>query len=415
MTGDELGPDGTPLDGDDSEVKITPPKAPEVNPEVYENTVALIQRGFLTAFAELNGIPFVFKSLNHHEFDLIRLMTGLSPSSQTVPPRFWDVFLAHMVLFVDGHNVLAERSRHLSEIANTFREIPNLARIRLIRQLSELNRKASQATLLVEAYASESYSRWRWAQVYGMDLTSPAATGIAGTESLGLSYAQLSWRAINHYEDLRDQNEAEWENAKFVSGSMAGKGIQKVYNRDNERRRKEREERWNKKDQLIRHVLFGEPVESDKRYGGAQVVVVANTVEELADQVEKSLRGEKDWHDNVVQEYEDRIRDGVRAKSQHIQTLAQSHKEAMGDKPMVGNTSLSGLTPGQVNRLIQEQRRREWERYERGESAQLLDENVNTSLSKWGLLDGSLPTTDQPTDNAFPLQPGRNAGKPWRP
>lgn len=413
MTADEEAP----VEGeqDDSDIKITAPKAPEVNPEVYENTVLLIQRGFLTAFAELNGIPFVFKSLNHNEFDLIRLMTGLSPSSQAVPPRFWDVFLAHMVLFVDGHNVLAERSKYLSLIADTFREIPHSARVRLIRQLSDLNRKTSQATMLVEAYATESYSRWRWAQVYGMDLSSPATTGVAGTETVGLCYAQLLWRAINRYEDLRDQNESEWENAKFISGSMAGKGIQKVYNRDNERRRKEREERWNKKDQLIRHVLFGEPLEGDKRYGGAQVVMVASTVEELAEQVEKSLRGEKDWHDQIVQEYEDGIRNGVRAKAQHIQSLAKAHQEEMGGKPVTSNTSLSGLTPEQVNRLIEAQRQREWERAERGESAQLLDENVNTSLSKWGLLDGSLPTTDQPTDRAFPLQPGRNAGKPWRP
>ena len=395
------------------DIRVPAPRAPEVNPEVYADVLDLLGRGFLTVSADIGGTMFVFKSLNHHEFDMVRLLSGFSERNPVIPPRFWDLFLAHMVLFVDGLNVLADRNRHLSKLASVFRDIPNAARQRLIRQLSDLNRKASKATLLVEAYAMESYSRWRWAQFQGLDLSSSAVTGIDGTDKLGLSYAQLTWRAINHYEDLRFRHEADWENAKFIGGCMAGKGIQKVYNRDNDRKQKDREEKWNRKDQLIRHVLFGESLEPDKKYGGAQVIMVANTVEELAAQVEKSLRGEKDWHDKVVQEYEENIREGTKKREEQLRDLVEDRHKEMGDRSIVGSTALLGLTPAQVAERIAEQRRREAEAMET-DGALVLDEKTATALDKWGLRDSGLQTTERSTEGAIPLSGRRSTGKPWR-
>lgn len=403
------------LDGSEAEtsedIRIPAPREPEVNPEVYNDVVDLLGRGFLTVSADVGDTMFVFKSLNHHELNMVRLLSGFSDKSAVIPPRFWDIFLAHMVLFVDGLNVLADRGRNLPKLAGVFRDIPHSARKRLIRQLSDLNRKATQATMLVEAYATESYSRWRWAQLQGLDLSSPAVTGLEGTDKLGLTYAQLTWRAINYYEDIRFRQESEWENAKFVGGCFAGKGIQKVYNRDNDRKQKEREDRWNRKDQLLRHVLFGDSLEPDKKYGGAQVVVVANTVEELAEQVEKSLRGEKDWHDKVVQEYEESLREGTRKRDEQLRDLVESRNAQMADKSVAGGTSLVGLTPGQVEERIQEQRRREIEAAE--QYPLVLDEKTATALEKWGLRDTGMPQTDRSTEGAIPFAQRRPTGKPW--
>ena len=400
---------------DTDSIDIRAPKEPEVNPDVYADVTAIVSRGFLTVTADLGPTTFVFKSLNHHEFDMVRLLSGFSSNTRSLPPRFWDLFLAHMVLFVDGQNVLLERSRHLAKLAGMFRDLPNAARQRLIRQLSELNRKASQATLLVEAYATESYSRWRWAQVHGLDLSAPAATGYDGTDKLGLSYAQLTWRAVNYYEDMRARQDAEWENAKFIGGCFAGKGIQKVYNRDNDRRQKERQERWNRKDQLLRHVLFGDPMEADKRYGGAQVVMVASTVEELAAQVEQSLKGEKDWHDQVIQEYEEGIRTGNRQRQEQLADLVETHKGEMGDQQLTGTTKLAGLTTKEVEEIIRQQRRREAEALmAQEEKPPLLDEKMSNVMDRWGLTDAGLPTTDRSPQTAIPLTPRRTTGKPWK-
>jgi len=404
---------------DDSEVessediRIDAPREPEINPDVYRDVSVLINRGFLMASSEINGIPFVFKTLNQNEYEMVKLLSGYMDDNATfVPPRFWDLFLAHMVLFVDGQNVLTDRSKYLADLADTFRDMPNALRVRFIRLLSELNRKSTKAAMLVEAYSTENYSRWRRAQVQSMDICSPSLTGIDGTHKLGLSYVQLVWRALNHYEDIRNRQEVDWENAKFIGGCFAGKGIQKIYNRDNDRRTKERQEKWSKKDRIVRHVVLGEPLEKEGRFDGSQIVQVASTVEELADQVEKSLRGEKDWHDLVIDEYESKLRAEASQKQSDLQNLAKTRKSKMKGKDVMGEVRLEGLSPQQVQQRIYERQRQSMQGYKK-ESEEVSTEDA--SLTRWGFKDPGFKTTDRSTDDAIPLQPPRNTGKPWRP
>jgi hypothetical protein len=398
---------------EEPEITIDVPREPEVRPEVYHDVVALLTRGFLMIPVEIGDVQFVFKSLNHHEMERVRLLSGLSEKSRTVPPRFWDLFLAHMVVFVDGQNLLVDRQRHMGKVVDAFRDMPLHARQRLIRTLSDLNRKVSNATMLVEAYATESASRWRWAQVQGLDLSSPALTGMEGTEKLGLSYAQLTWRAINYYEDLRHQHDVDWENAKFIGGCFAGKEMQKVHDKDRDRRQKERDERWNRKDQILRYVLLGDPLEGDKRYGKAQVIITAKTVEELADQVQRSLRGEKDWHDEVVEAYEANLRKGAQERQGQIAELVEKRREEMGGKDLVGQTSFAGLSSRDVMQRVRSQQEREAALRAQAEETRA-EERTSAHNQRWGLLD-DMPTTDRPSTEAIPLQRKRNAGKPWRP
>jgi len=97
------------------------------------------------------------------------------------------------------------------------------------------------------------------------------------------------WRAVNYFEDHSDTNERQWENAKFVGSCTAGKGISKVYQQDQDRRQKDRDEKFARKDTLLRQVLLGEAVESTTQQGQAQVMVSAQTVDALATQLESSL------------------------------------------------------------------------------------------------------------------------------
>src|ERR1700743_2516469 len=77
-------------------IKIPPPKDPEVNPEVYKDVIPLLMRGFLTQPAEIGDVPFLFKSLNHHEMEMVRLMGGYR-EDRPASNRFWDTFLAYGV------------------------------------------------------------------------------------------------------------------------------------------------------------------------------------------------------------------------------------------------------------------------------------------------------------------------------
>lgn len=408
--------EGEPSDDD---VRLDIPKGPEVNPEVYRDVVPLLFRGFLTISAEINNVQIVFKSLNQHEFEMVRLLGGYTGDNATT--RFWNMFLAYGVFVIDGQNVLVDRHRWMPKIAETFNDMQPGARSKVIRHLSELNRRAANATILTEAYAMENYSRYRWAQVHGLDLTLPAVTGIGGTDQIGLNWAQLAWRALNYFEDMSQTHERDWENAKFVGSCSAGKGISKVYNRDHDRHRKEAEDRIARKDRVLRHVFEGVPLDEDKVLRNGQVVQVAQTVEQLADQLEKTLRGEKDWHDEVVDAHEKRVRDQVQAQQAQRIMLAEESERKFEGRRVLGGTDMQGLTPQQAQERVQRARQIEAQKIANGFVYPDAEgqEKMERFLDRHGLLGPQIETTvetsDRDTSDVLPLPPPRDRGKPWRP
>lgn len=342
--------DGTPAD---ENLRIEVPKDPEVNPQVWKDVEPMLYRGFVVVAAELGDdagrIPVVFKSLNHHEYGLLSFLGDFAGAP---PARFWNRFLAHAVFMFDGINVLADRDYWLPKLEDIFQNLPKGARDRVIRHLSELNRRASNAVRLTEAYVTEPASRYRWAQLRGLDLTMPAVTGITGTERLGMNWAQLTWRALNYFEDMREQVEREWDNAKFIGSCFAGKGLSKVYNQDNERRKKEREDRLAKKDALLQHVLLGRPLTDGftQKYGAT--LVSARSVEDLARQMEGDLRGDKDFHDLVVDQYEQRQRASRDEQQRQLAELAEQREAEYQGRFLVGTTDNQGLTRAEVEQRM---------------------------------------------------------------
>ena len=397
-----------------SEITIAAPRAPEVNPEIYKDCQPLLSRGFLMQPAEINGVLFVFKSLNQHEYEHLGFMGGLRHDRQPTQP-FWDMFLAYGVYMVDGCNVLDTRDRSVKAISQTFADFTPAARAKLIRHMSELNRRANVATILTEAYATEQYSRYRWAQIKGLDLMSPTVTGIPGTERLGLNYAQLTWRALNYYEDLRDTMEREWENAKFIGACMAGKGMQKVHQHDEKRRATQREQQWARKDIVFKHALLGEPIDAPTTKDG-RVVIAAHTTEELSAQLQASLRGEKDWHDQVVEQYEQQIKDRYAEQERKLQDLIDAREQQAGPRELQGGTEFTGLSATDVQERITRRRQYESQNQARRVLYPQLDEAREAQHHKWGLAGPSTPIgqTDRDPSEAHSIPQAATPGRPFR-
>lgn len=397
--------------GDD--LHITPPEPiPEVNQEVFRDVEPLLFRGFLTQPADINGVTFVFKSINHREYELIGLATGGDFSKPSKVQAYYNLFLAYCVLMVDGQNVLTQRDQQIAELAKFFSELPVGAQKKVIRHLSEVNRRASKAVVLTEAFSMEPQSRLRWAQLRDIDMTSVASTGFPGSELLGMNWGQLTWRALNFYEDQRIQSEADWENAKFVASSMAGKGMSKVHSADRDRRDKERKERIERRDKILRFAILGEPMDKPSSPTGAPMKV-ASTVAELADQLEKDLKGEKDWHDQVVEEHERRVREGYEQKAQRLKDLMRQHDEATGGQRVAGGSELTGLTPREVQERVD--RKRQLMAQNAASKIvypELYDERYAEFMDKWNLPAPSR-TTDRDPSSATPLV-SKPKGTPWR-
>ncbi len=407
---------------DASQIHIEAPKDPEVKPEIYRDVVPLLFRGFLTVPAMIGEALFVFKSLNHHEFEMLRLMGAMEKETSY---KFWDLLLAYNVFLIDGQNVLVERERWMPKIMESFSHMDLKPKQRIIRHMSEINRRANNATLLTESYATENYSRYRWAQLNGIDLCSPSCTGVPGTEGLGMNWAQLTWRAINYYEDLHEATERDWENAKFVGSCMAGKSIQKVYQQDGDRRQKEKEARFARKDLLLRQVLFGEKLDPKAKQLQGAVLTGAHSVEELAAQLESDLRGEKDWHDRVVEEHTTRIKTNIQGRQDQVREMAAKHEEEFGGKKIVGGTDFVGLSIVEVQDRITRRKQLEAQQASkrRVRPELIMDPKSRQFMDKWGItdregqsqgqeaVDFKVEQTTQDPSTAVPIVPPRQGAR----
>ena len=379
---------GSDFDGEASDdFKIEIPKDPEVDPKVYRDVEALLYRGFIHISVDINGVPFVLKSLNQHEFSLLQMVVGPYRNPADTWKRFYSIFLAYGVFMINGQNILSDRDRWISEIADHFDKLPVVARNRMIWHLSEINRRASSAVLLTEAYAMEGSSRFRWSQVRGLDLSSPSLTGIRGTEYLGLNWSQLTWRALNIFDDAKETIERDWENAKFIGACFAGKGLNKIYNHDNKRRREETDARRSRKDHLLRHVVLGAPLDDGVERKDGQVIIAAKTVDQLADQLTKSLKGERDFHDEVVAAIEERNQNEYKTQQERLQQLAEANEERFGGHGVSGATNLSGLSLGDVTQRLEDRQRAAASQIR----PELMDPKFADFVDKWHQVDGKSP------------------------
>ena len=405
--------------GGANDIVIDAPKEPEVNPIIYRDVESLIFRGFLILPTQINGVDFIFKSINHHEFEYIQWVSGSFGESRTEKAidRYYSTFLSYCIFMIDGENILPNRAKHIPQLQEFFNSLPPDSKTKVIRNLSEVNNRSSNAVTLTKAYQGERTSRFKWGQYRGLNLMSPASNGIPGSDQLGINYAQLVWRALNYYEDLRENSEREWDNSKFIGSCFAGKGVQKIYTQDKDRRQKEKEDRLKKRDQLIRQVMLREDPEEQKK-STRGTMQVARTVDELADQLQKNLRGERDWHDEVVAAEQKRLLDQFNDRKVQLRELAEQREKEHGNLPYMTQSSMEGLTDAEVQQRIAMRKQLTYQRENaRMVYPEMLDEKVDTFFEHMGSDDTyqgtRLGTTDRDTSSALPIPPARPRGTPF--
>lgn len=298
----------------------------QVDDSVWEELEKFIFTGFLVSPATVQNQSFVFKTLNHHELRNIQFM---KPARGIPEERsnFRSSFIAHSVFMIDGNNALYERPRHINRLIRAISKIPAKLQDQIVENLGALNEKTQLLLPLVEAYAYENRSRYRWMQIKGQPIHSPLSTGIPGTDQIGMNTCQQTWVAMNHIVDRHDEIERDWQNAKFIGSCFAGKGIRSLEEKDKNRREKERTEREDLKMKVLyiylnrkvgKEVKDEEPVPITLPDGRLAHVVKrfrAETAQELAQQLSSALSGEMDYHDMVIAAKEKQIR----ARSEEIE------------------------------------------------------------------------------------------------
>lgn len=292
------------------EIKL-PDNSIQTDDTVWEELESILFQGFLISHSELAGQHFVFKTLNHLELKQLSLYRVPSSSNIENKASFKHAFIAYSIYMANGNNALYDRPRNIPRLIKLISKLPASHTDKILEHLDALNSRASHAYPLIEAYVYEPRSRYRWFQVRDSKLNDVSVTGIAGSDEIGLNSVQLTWLGLNRLEDRKDKYEADWNNAKFIGGCFAGKGIKSIDDKDRMRREREKTDREDLKMRVLRDYLNRSTYSKNKKVemvtlpDGRLAEVVsrhrADSAEELAKQLTAALNKEKDAHDLIVE------------------------------------------------------------------------------------------------------------------
>ena len=325
----------------------------EINEEVWKDLEEYLFVGFLSSPSQFLGQDFVFKTLNHQEIRNIWHLRRVSKQPNQ-EKAFRSSFIAHSLFVAMGRNVLYNRADHIDKLIEMILSVPNAYQEKILENLNHLNKRASRLYSLVEVYAHESRSRYRWLYLKKLSLHSTEATGIPGTAELGMNYCQQTWVAMNEVLDRKEDVEVSWNHAKFIGSCFAGKGMISVDEQDKARRNREKQEIEEHKVKTLREYLYaieGKEIETnegtvslpDGRRASVDGRFKAESVEDLADQLSSALSGEKDWHDAVVARYFKKAMDEREALSKQSRKLAAVPRHlAEAGTPAAGGSRVLG-------------------------------------------------------------------------
>jgi hypothetical protein len=167
----------------------------------------------------------------------------------------------------------------------------------------------------VEAFSYEQESRTLW-YTQGRSLNDNPFGRFNGIQGI--------WRLYNLYEDMREDYEASWNNTKFLGSAFSPKGLKKIYEKDKQQKRSDKANR----EKVIREGIAkyaGNYVEESEETQRTPIMVSAKTEKELMEEYHRWVRGEKDAHDLLVEEYKQKIKgkmsDEKKSYEQKIQDL----------------------------------------------------------------------------------------------
>jgi hypothetical protein len=188
------------------------------------------------------------------------------------------------------------------------------------------------------------------------------------------------WTYLNRVEDQQQSYLDDYALAKFMVSPHAPKEIQKRDQKD--RKRLEELRKFKKKTHEGRKAAFGD--------GENQVKFSAESAEELLAQMEQSLRGEKDYHDLVIEEHKRKVRQRYLAREAERARQARIAAERR-ERILERNESvipLEGLSPEEVDHLMAQQRGQEREMRSQRDwvDPQALAEQEK-NLLRWGFIE----------------------------
>jgi len=303
---------------------------------LYEDVRSLLSPGFLSEVVTLGGHRWALRTFSTEDFFMLRCRAGVDAPDYEA--KAWA--LASAIWMVDGQ-IVHGHQESLLRLYRMCREMTLSIRDDLYRVLVQLTRRMQEASIRAEAYLYETESRFLWRGEGSRMMEHPPIR-------VGVNRIQHLWSFYNTIEDQREERQYLWSLTKFVAGTQAPKGVQKLNAKE-----VKAEEDLEKKRQRVRDRMFYEangfpfPTEEESRL--VYNVNPMETPEDLKAEMARWLKGEKDWHDRIIDYVKNKIRKTVEdRRAEDVERHAELERILEEERP----NSLEMLSPEMAQQLM---------------------------------------------------------------
>lgn len=287
----------------------------------YKHLEDLLFKGFIPCKLNISGINFVLKSVNEHEYENIKLMSGLETDPNYA--TFFNInYLYYSIFMIDGMNILKKREDFYIDFFKNISQLPSSFFKIIFPILEDIAKIQNNCSSIIEQYCYEEDSRYNWEYKKNIAINSPQLTSIAGTDTLGINNFQRYWMILNIREDKKINFKENYSLFKFLASFTDSKAVRKI-----EQQEKVAEEEEAKRKERIR--VMG--TEEEIKYLSSPT----DTREGIIEALEKQMRGEKDEHDLFIEEYEKNIRKQMLLQMNEMNKVREMRKkqiDSLGDE-----------------------------------------------------------------------------------
>lgn len=362
---------------------------------LYADVEQLLNDGFLTQNVQISeGVYIVVQSLS----DLTRMNFNLRSDGDGF--NWKRHLIAHSVVMVNGYYIDHTNPNAAYMLFKEWLEQLRLEWVDVLyTYVVGLINRSRRAMRITHAYCHEKYSRTQWL-THGKPLRM-------------LNNVQRMWVAYNEAEDRYERDLGQWGHTRAVAASMSNKAA-KMLQKNIQSWQKKRDERTERAiEDGVNWVISGERAEQEPitvTVNGETYEVpkvhASQTVDEMEAEMMRAVRGEKDYHDLIVDQYKEYHRARLeKARLERQEAIERARAEAE-EKSLEGSTSLVGYTAEQLAEINPKIRkagqpviRREAISPERNRFNKYVETDVRVGwIGKQGVPEAAEPTGDQPAE-----------------
>ena len=326
---------------------MPPSTTKEQRAPIYKDLVPLIVPGFLTTRLQVGGLTLGLRSLSSNDMGFLRA------AAKDGGPDWPYHIAAASVWMVDGMPFLEGWPYSQSVVLKILRASHKSVVRAIFAQALSFFRRMRDSNTVFESFLYEEESRRLWKATNNGTHTLASQAGLPGVERLGLNSFQSSWVQWNRSEDDRLDDDYSWSLTKVLVSVQSSKSAKKLDAKDKARLESEKSRRSEVQDTAF-HKVLGLFKEIEEGVDPAHKIHQPRTAAELSEEMRRWVSGELDFHDQVVEDYKDKVRVGVETQESESQrALEKAAENRARQEATLGTTKplVVGYTPEQLAKL----------------------------------------------------------------